>query len=110
MIAVHIGSKRRGYGRSRAQRASIGEVLQHAREAAWALLLPILILGGLRGGAFTPTEAGAVAAAYAVFVGTVVYRELLASCDLFDTLTENTCHPTPRRVGEECVEHVSGSM
>ena len=76
MIAVHIVSKRRGYGRSRAQRASIGEVLRHAREAAWALFLPILILGGLRGGAFTPTEAGAVAAAYAVFVGTLVFGEL----------------------------------
>jgi tripartite ATP-independent transporter DctM subunit len=76
MIAVHIVSKRRGYGRSRTQRASIGEVLRHAREAAWALFLPVLILGGLRGGAFTPTEAGAVAAAYAVVVGTVVYREL----------------------------------
>ena len=39
-------------------------------------MLPVLILVGLRFGAFTPTEAGAVAAAYAVFVGMVVYREL----------------------------------
>jgi tripartite ATP-independent transporter DctM subunit len=51
-------------------------VLHLARQAAWALFLPVLILGGLRGGAFTPTEAGAVAAAYAVLVGTLVYREV----------------------------------
>jgi tripartite ATP-independent transporter DctM subunit len=76
MVVVHVVSKRRGYGRQRSRRAPLGEVLRHAREAAWALFLPILILGGLRGGAFTPTEAGAVAAAYSVAVGTLVYREL----------------------------------
>jgi tripartite ATP-independent transporter DctM subunit len=76
MIAVHLVSARRGYGRQRAHRAPLSEVLHHARQASWALFLPVLILGGLRGGAFTPTEAGAVAAAYAVFVGTLVYREI----------------------------------
>lgn len=44
--------------------------------AGWALIMPIIILVGLRFGVFTPTEAGVVAAAYALFVGLVVYREL----------------------------------
>ncbi len=42
----------------------------------WALMLPVIIIGGLRFGIFTPTEAAVVAAAYALFVGVVVYREL----------------------------------
>jgi tripartite ATP-independent transporter DctM subunit len=42
----------------------------------WALLLPVIIIGGLKFGFFTPTEAAVVAAVYALFVGLVVYREL----------------------------------
>jgi len=42
----------------------------------WALMLPVIIVGGLRGGILTPTEAAVVAAVYALFVATVVYREL----------------------------------
>ncbi len=42
----------------------------------WALMLPVIILVGLRMGVFTPTEAAVVAAVYALFVATVVYREL----------------------------------
>jgi tripartite ATP-independent transporter DctM subunit len=76
MTVVHLVSRRRGYGRERAHRLPAGEILRHARGAAWALFLPVLILGGLRGGAFTPTEAGAVAAVYAVVIGMFVYREL----------------------------------
>jgi len=44
--------------------------------AGWALMLPVIILAGLRFGVVTPTEAGVVAAAYSLFVGLVVYREL----------------------------------
>ncbi|MBI1209448.1 MAG: TRAP transporter large permease subunit [Azospirillum sp.] len=46
------------------------------REAGWALLLPVIIIGGLRGGLFTPTEAAVVAAVYALVVSLFVYREL----------------------------------
>ena len=46
------------------------------RSAGWALLLPIIILVGLRMGVFTPTEAAVVAAVYALFVAGVIYREL----------------------------------
>ena len=57
-------------------RKSRAEVLRALREAAWALLLPVIILVGLRLGVFTPTEAAVVAAVYALFVATVVYREI----------------------------------
>ncbi|AHG65995.1 TRAP transporter large permease subunit [Advenella mimigardefordensis] len=46
------------------------------RESGWALVLPVIIIGGLRFGIFTPTEAAAVAAVYALFVGMVIYREI----------------------------------
>ncbi|HLU03586.1 MAG TPA: TRAP transporter large permease subunit [Advenella sp.] len=46
------------------------------RDSGWALVLPIIIIGGLRFGIFTPTEAAAVAAVYALFVGMVIYREI----------------------------------
>ena len=52
------------------------DVLIAARQAAWALGLPAIIIFGLKLGVFTPTEAGVVAAVYALFVSTVVYREL----------------------------------
>ena len=57
-------------------RKSLKEVLLAAREAVWALMLPVIIIAGLRGGIFTPTEAAVVAAFYALFVGLVIYREL----------------------------------
>ncbi|MDP3257526.1 TRAP transporter large permease, partial [Bosea sp. (in: a-proteobacteria)] len=53
--------------------------------AGWALMMPVIILAGLRFGIFTPTEAGVVAAAYALFVGTCVYRELTPRL-LYDAL------------------------
>jgi tripartite ATP-independent transporter DctM subunit len=42
----------------------------------WAMMMPVIILGGLKGGIFTPTEAAVVAAVYALFVSMVVYREM----------------------------------
>jgi tripartite ATP-independent transporter DctM subunit len=53
-----------------------GEVWQAFRRAGWALMLPLIILVGLRMGVFTPTEAAVVAAVYAFFVAAVIYREL----------------------------------
>lgn len=58
------------------QKKSRAEVLAAAREAAWALGLPVIILVGLKMGVFTPTEAAVVAAVYAFFVAMVVHREL----------------------------------
>ncbi|PIM54813.1 L-dehydroascorbate transporter large permease subunit [Roseateles chitinivorans] len=58
------------------QRRTRAEVWAAARKSVWALMLPVFILVGLRMGVFTPTEAAVVAAVYALFVATVVYREL----------------------------------
>jgi C4-dicarboxylate transporter, DctM subunit len=57
------------------------------REAIWGLLAPVLILGGMRAGWFTPTEAAVMAVAYGLFVGFVVYRTLTLR-DLYDMLVE----------------------
>jgi tripartite ATP-independent transporter DctM subunit len=57
-------------------RKSRTEVWAALRDAGWALMLPVIILVGLRMGVFTPTEAAVVAAVYALFVACVVYREL----------------------------------
>ncbi len=59
-----------------APRKPWGERLALLGKGFWALLLPVIIIGGLKFGIFTPTEAAVVAAAYAMFVGAVVYREL----------------------------------
>jgi tripartite ATP-independent transporter DctM subunit len=57
-------------------RKSSAEIFSAFRKALWALMLPVIILVGLRMGVFTPTEAAVVAAVYALFVSTVVYREI----------------------------------
>ena len=57
-------------------RKSRAEVLAALKESGWAMMLPVIILVGLRMGVFTPTEAAVVAAVYALFVAGVVYREL----------------------------------
>lgn len=60
-------------------RKSRAEVAKAFRDALWALMLPVIILVGLRMGVFTPTEAAVVAAVYALLVSTLVYRELKLS-------------------------------
>ena len=55
------------------------ERMHSLKDALWALVLPIIIVGGLRGGVFTPTEASAVAAVYALFVSLFIYREVKIS-------------------------------
>ncbi len=60
----------------RQPRQSWGERWRTFRAAIWALLMPIIILGGIYGGIFTPTEAAGVAVVYGLFVGLFVYREI----------------------------------
>jgi TRAP-type transport system large permease protein len=62
-----------------APRASRAEVLVALRDATFALVLPVIVVVGLKFGVFTPTEAAVVAAVYALFISTVVYRELKLS-------------------------------
>jgi C4-dicarboxylate transporter DctM subunit len=58
------------------ERPSARRLLQAVLDARWALLAPIIVLGGIYGGIFTPTEASVVAAVYGLLVGLFVYREL----------------------------------
>ncbi len=62
-----------------APRASRAEVLTALKDATFALVLPVIVIVGLKFGVFTPTEAAVVAAVYALFVSTVIYKELKLS-------------------------------
>lgn len=71
--------------------AGLHEIFATARDALWGLLLIIIILGGIYGGAFTPTEAAAVAAVYAFFAACFIYRDMgpLKGVRLFDADTRS---------------------
>jgi len=75
MITTYIVARRRGYGGD-GQRFSWGPFGRAAWDGKWSIGAPFLILGGIYGGIFTPTEAAGVAVFYALFVGVFVYREL----------------------------------
>ena len=76
MITVHFISKKRGYKATRERRATMGEIFAQLKDSIWALLFPFGIIAGLRMGMFTPSEAGAVAVVYCIFVGAIIYRRL----------------------------------
>jgi C4-dicarboxylate transporter DctM subunit len=58
------------------QRGSLSELLTATRDASWGLIAPIIILGGIYGGIFTPTEAAGFVVVYALVVGMLIYRDL----------------------------------
>jgi C4-dicarboxylate transporter DctM subunit len=66
---------------------SWSEFFRILKDAFWALLTPIIILGGIYGGVFTPTEAAAVSCFYGLFVGIVIYRRITLR-DVYDILVE----------------------
>jgi tripartite ATP-independent transporter DctM subunit len=74
MIIAAIFSVKRGYPKSR--RSSLKEMLVGFRDALIPLFMPIIILGGILSGIFTPTEAAAVAVAYAAIIGFLVLKSL----------------------------------
>ncbi len=74
MFWVWIYCKYKGWGKNDGDgRLGFGKA---SWQAGWALLMPVIILGGIYGGVFTPTEASAVAVFYALIVGMVIYREI----------------------------------
>jgi tripartite ATP-independent transporter DctM subunit len=75
-IAVTWWLVARSEGATTPPKATGAEKWTALRESTWALVLPVIVLVGLKMGVFTPTEAAVVAAVYAFFVATVVYREL----------------------------------
>ncbi len=74
MVAIYALASVRDLPRQ--PRASLREVLVAGRDSLWGLLLIVIILGGIYGGVFTPTEAAAVAAVYAFVVAVFVYRDI----------------------------------
>lgn len=74
IITVFIIAKKRGYAKE--TRKSGKELWQAFKESFLALLMPVIILGGIYGGFFTPTEAAGVAVGYAFIVGVLIYREI----------------------------------
>lgn len=74
MLTVYIYAKRRGYPVY--DRATFIELMKAAASASLALLTPLIIVGGIVGGLFTPTEASVVAVLYSLFLGVVVYRSV----------------------------------
>ncbi|MBX3655355.1 MAG: TRAP transporter large permease [Ramlibacter sp.] len=74
MLFVYLYCKWKGWGKADGDgRLGLGKA---TLQAGWALLMPVIILGGIYGGVFTPTEASAVAVFYALIVGVVIYREI----------------------------------
>ncbi len=74
MTAAYIIAKKEGYRKE--EFPTFKEVLVSFKEAFWALLAPVIILGGIYGGIFTPTEAASVAVFYGLFVGVFIYRTI----------------------------------
>lgn len=74
MVFVYIYCRIKGWGKNDGD-GRLG-FFRATWQAGWALLMPVIILGGIYGGIFTPTEAAAVAVFYALIVGVVIYREI----------------------------------
>lgn len=76
MIACTISARKFGYKSERKERASLKEILSTMTAGFWALMFPVMLIVLIRFGIVSPTESGAFAVAYALFVGVFVYKEL----------------------------------
>jgi tripartite ATP-independent transporter DctM subunit len=86
MLFVWLYSKYMGWGKNDGDgRLRFGKATW---QAGWALLMPVIVLGGIYGGIFTPTEAAAVAVLYSFIVGTLIYREISLQ-DIFTILRKS---------------------
>ena len=74
IIVGYVISRKEGYGKE--EPATPKEILSAFKDSLWGLLMPVIILGGIYGSIFTPTEAAVVAVVYGYIVGSFVYREL----------------------------------
>ncbi|MFC0524598.1 TRAP transporter large permease [Pontibacillus salicampi] len=86
MIVSFAISKKHNYVAAQ-EKVSFLEVLRKVWDAKWALLIPIIILGGIYGSIFTPTEAAVVAVVYAIIIGVFVHKELKLK-DLYQCFVE----------------------
>lgn len=87
MIMSFFISKKKGYSAASVEPIRIKGVLRAFYEAKWALLIPVIILGGIYGGVFSPTEAAVVAVVYALIIGVFVHKELTFK-DVYNCLLE----------------------
>lgn len=87
-LALYVYAHARRHGIPIAERPDAETVRKLARGSIWAVLAPVVILGGIYGGLFTPTEAAGVACIYAIFVAVFVYREI-GWRDLWDISIES---------------------
>ncbi|MBS4193077.1 TRAP transporter large permease [Bacillus sp. FJAT-49705] len=76
MITSYIISKKQGYKPEQVKVFDFKSVWKATYDAKWALLIPVIILGGIYGGIFSPTEAAVVAVVYSLIIGKFVYKEL----------------------------------
>ncbi len=79
-------SRKRGY-RGMNQRGSLGELARAFKQSIWAVMAPVVVLGGIYTGIFTPTEAAVVAVFYSLFVAVLVYRSISLR-DMIDILVD----------------------
>jgi tripartite ATP-independent transporter DctM subunit len=89
MFATSVTAKKRGYKPDHEKMSSPKEIFIAMVDGIWALLFPILLIVFIRFGIMTPSESGAFAAVYAIFVGSVVYKELTLKIFL-QTLKDST--------------------
>ena len=87
VIVIMIEVRKRGLSASR-EKATWGQRWKSFRTAFWGFLMPVIILGGIYGGIFTPTEAAAVSVVYGLIVGLFIYREVKLR-DLYDLLVDS---------------------
>ena len=87
VLIVLVEAKKHNIQPSR-KKASGKERWDAFKDAFWGFLMPVIILGGIYGGIFTPTEAAAVSVVYGLFVGMVIYREV-SFRDLFDIFVDS---------------------
>ncbi len=86
LVFNYVIAKKRGY-KGRARGKDEKTAWQECWTAKWALILPVIILGGIYGGVFTPTEAAVVGCVYALFVGVFIYQQITVR-KLFDACVE----------------------
>ena len=87
IVVVMIEARRKGVQPCE-KKASAKERWLAFKDAFWGFLMPVIILGGIYGSVFTPTEAAAVSVVYGLFVGMVIYKEVKFK-DLFGILIES---------------------
>jgi len=88
VIVIYIEVHKKGLTASR-EKASWGARWASFRQAFWGFMVPVIILGGIYGGIFTPTEAAAVSVIYGLFVGLFIYKEVKIK-DLYDLLVDSS--------------------